>query len=265
MIELEKQIIELYLGGQSLRKTGKIVNKSPDIVRKILIKNNIDRRNKSESVALNLRNNITLNEYIIKIIEGELLGDGHINLGKYQSCFSYGSSKEEYVKYLSNIFKENNIPSVGVGVYTSNTFDKRYNKRYLKYHFSTISTLQLKEMRKKWYDENGIKIVPKDLILSKESILSWWIGDGSNNINRFYGWLETDAFTEKEVNFLSNSLNSVVGINSKVNKCKVENNKTVYRIYIPRVSLEIMLDFIGPCPVECYNYKWRRKPNKEEI
>jgi len=56
--------------------------------------------------------------------------------------------------------------------------DNRYNKRYLKFHFSTLHSIEMKVIRDKWY-KNNIKIIPNDFAINKTNLLHLWIGDGS--------------------------------------------------------------------------------------
>jgi hypothetical protein len=92
--------------------------------------------------------------------------------------------------------------------------------------------------------------------------LCWWIGDGNLNKRGKYGWLLTDSFSEQEVNLLSQRINNLLGTVVKTNRCRCIHKGIetfVYRIYIPRVSLEEIWHFIGFPPVDCYRYKWGLK------
>lgn len=251
------EIISLYNQGNSLRDIEKILHLHKSAIYKILKKNNI-LRERGKAIALSKLNDIPISKELQNIINGELLGDGHITVGNHQSCFSYGTSKKEYAEWLSDLINNHGLKTVGNGVYQTNTKDGINHKYHMGYRFNTISTIQLHEQRNRWY-KNNIKIVPKDLILSKESLLHWWIGDGTFNKKSKTGWIATDSFAENEVVFLSNQINDLLNTKLKVNKCSsIYKNieKDIFRIYIPRESLENILYFIGPCPVKCYKYKW---------
>jgi hypothetical protein len=259
--KVANQCISLYSQNLSTRDIEKILGVSNSTVCKALNRNNIPLRDPGYAIFLSKKNDIPIPETLQKIIDGEMLGDGHITVGKYQSCFSYGTNQEEYARWLCGKFNEFGIPSVGNGVNKIDVFDERYNKWYVTYHFNTISTVQLHEQRQRWY-QNGIKTVPDDLCLSRETLLCWWIGDGTRNVNGGYGWLETDSFSEQEVNLLSQRINDLLGTSVKTNRCRYMNKGIetfVHRIYIPRVSLEEIWHFIGFPPVDCYRYKWGLK------
>lgn len=260
-IKTENQCIKLYSEGNSLRQVAKIADISASLVLKILKKNNAPRRDRVRALILSKVNDFQINPFLHRVINGELLGDGHVTKGVHQSCFSYGTSQEEYANWLSNLFVKNGVPICGNGVYKNVSYYKVRKKVYTKFLFNTLSNKDFYKIRHKWYDDLGVKKVPDNLKISKEVILHWWIGDGSYNKKGKYGWLATDSFLEEEVIILSDKLNSFLNIETRPRSCKIKGEKIVFRIYIPRVSLEEILHFTGFPPVECYRYKWGFKEN----
>ncbi len=255
---IEAKCIALYSQGLSLRDVGIVLGISNAAVLKTLKRNEVPRRERGRAIALSKRNDIPIPEALQRM---ELLGDGHITIGRHQSCFSYGTSQKEYAEWLCDTFRKFGLPPVGVGVYETNTWDGDRRKRHIGYHFNTISTIQLHEQRQRWYG-SGIKRVPTDLHMSHEVLLHWWIGDGSFNKHGKYGWLATDSFSEGEVVHLSQQVNDLLGTHIKAVPCRSRHKgveKIVYRIYIPRESLEEIWHFTGISPVECYRYKWGLK------
>jgi hypothetical protein len=184
--QIENKCILLYSQGLSLRNIGKALDVSSTAVLNALKRNGILRRERGQAIALSKLNDVPIPETLQRMIDGELLGDGHITVGRHQSCFSYGTSKKEYAEWLCEMFNQFRLPPVGVGVYKSNNWDGNRRKRHIGYHFNTISTIQLYEQRQRWYPF-GIKRVPDDLCLSRETLLHWWIGDGSFNKRSRYG------------------------------------------------------------------------------
>lgn len=258
---IETKCVELYSQGLSLRDVGKTLGIGDAVVLKILKRNEIARRERGQAIALSKRNDIPIPETLQRIIDGELLGDGHITVGRHQSCFSYGTSQKEYAEWLGETFRQFGMPLVGEGVYKTNAWDGSRRKRHVGYHFNTISTVQLHEQRQRWYG-SGLKRVPADLNMSRETLLHWWIGDGSFNKRKKYGWLATDSFSEKEVVGLSQQVNNLLDTHIRAVPCRCRHKgveKIVYRIYIPRESLEEIWHFVGFPPTECYRYKWGLK------
>ena len=93
------------------------------------------------------------------------------------SFYLHVSKQEnEWVNHLNQLFLNNKYPSTlrdGFG-----SHDKNGNK-LLTVHLTTPNTVQLYEIRQKWYNKQGTKIIPSDLILTPDKVLHWYIGDGS--------------------------------------------------------------------------------------
>lgn len=78
--EQEKEICDKYLQGMSLTKLGKEYKTKRDTLKKLLIKNNIKIRNRSEACANIDVINKQLTEEQIQLIVGSTLGDGYIKI-----------------------------------------------------------------------------------------------------------------------------------------------------------------------------------------
>lgn len=190
-------------------------------------------------------------ENLQKVIEGCLLGDGHIGIGKrcVNGFFSYRSSSKMHTQYVFNYFKEYcNYDEIK----RSETYDKRTNKTYVSYYFRTKNDKIFTEQHKRFY-KNKIKIIPKDIVLTKINLLFWYIGDGS--ISQDHIRIHTDSFTEKEVEFLCEKL-----IDFKATKLKksYDNVNKIYKyiIYIPRFYSKSFFEYIGKCPIKDYKHRW---------
>ena len=187
---------------------------------------------------------------IHKIIDGCLLGDGHLEYKdnkNYNSCLSYGSSVKEHTEYIHQFFKEycnENYREIK----RSEIFDKRTNKTYVRYWFRTKCLPIFTEQRKRFYS-NGLKIIPRDLEINEVLLLFWYIGDGELESKNGYIKLHTNSFTLSDVNFLISKLKN---FEAKISK-KVENQ---YIISIPRKCVKLFLKYIGNCPIKNYKHKW---------
>ena len=103
--------------------------------------------------------------------------------------------------------------------------DKNGNK-LLTVHLTTPNTVQLYEIRQKWYNKQGTKIIPSDLILTPDKVLHWYIGDGSlkkrknkdESLSLSSIELCTQGFNEEEAERLSNLIKKDLGITAKAYK-----------------------------------------------
>lgn len=207
-------------------------NHSEETKAKIAIKNS-----KSRKIP------IIINETERNILDGLMLGDGHIDSNNFCGRYTQGCKYLEFLEHIKLL-----LPLDWGPIWE----DKKQNCYHLKSHF----TPTLLEFKKRWYP-SGKKIVPKDLILSKEAILYWFLGDGSirfgnkskfPNSKHYEIKLATDGFTREDNLFLVEQL-GVIGIRSSVLKYN--------QIRIFTESNEKFFKLLGSCPVNCYNYKWR--------
>lgn len=112
---------------------------------------------------------------------------------------------------------------------------------------------------RRWH-RDGKKIIPRDFVVSRESMLSAYLGDGGMShpsTGRSFITLATYCFSLDDVEFLMDGLLGH-GIESKLRKRKLGG----WSIHIVKENVEKFLDFIGPCPgdlKEEYGYKWATK------
>ncbi len=192
----------------------------------------------------------------LRILEGCLLGDGHLDYKKdgHNSCFAYTSSSKEHTEFILKSFEDfcsENYQKPKRREY----FDARTNKTYTTYFFRTKCLPCFTEQRIRWYKERK-KIVPKDLLLSKESILYWYIGDGEMESNNGYIKLHTNSFTKEEVDLLC----SLLGLDSKPQR----KEEDIYLVTVPRRKTKDFLNLIGSCPIQDYAHKWKEVPYKNK-
>lgn len=139
-----------------------------------------------------------------EVIIGTLLGDGCVFLdrGKY-ARYKLTAKDKHFVDWVGKL-----LLRVGLKVYT--TSDKR-NKTHILY--SSTNSL-CTDLRSEWYKKiNGRtqKVIPKDLKFTPNTLLFWYLGDGSlirhKNPNRVPCIvLATTNFSKKDINFLIKKL-----------------------------------------------------------
>jgi len=190
-------------------------------------------------------NHCNLSEKARQWIDGELLGDGCLMpKSKWSARFDYSSKHKEYIQYVSDTLKSFGIKQAG-------KIRKYYRKKYDGdiYKYVSLSYEELLPIRKRWYP-NRKKIIPRDLKLTPLVLRQEMIGDGylhHQEKGRPSIQLATCGFPIYDVKWLVNRLN-VLGFKSS----RMLGNK----IYISSYSTKQFLDYIGKCPVECYQYKF---------
>ena len=248
---LEKKYSKEELNATQISKRCGVDRKTID---KWLKRHNISTRSQSETVHLRRANHCNLSQKAIEFINGELLGDGCVTttakdkdiiLIYYSSIVRYGSKHLEYAQYISDTLKSFGINQAGRIIKHYNkiqeTYDYKYNSRAYK---------ELSFIYKQWYPD-GKKIVPKDIKLTPLTIKQWYIGDGSlihQKGRNPHIVLCTCGFNIPDVNWL---IEKLIELGIKATR-QISRNI----IYISKDSTKKFLNYIGKCPVSCYQYKW---------
>jgi len=178
------------------------------------------------------------------ILDGLLVGDAHIPRTQRLLYFGQCQENREYVEYVAD---QLGIPEERIQDRTRLP-DKRTGKVYRCSELRTLSHPVFAHLRERWY-RDGKKVVPKDLGMSPEFVLHWFLCDGACSVNRGSGhmMLCTDSFERHEVESLQVMLQSV-GIESSLMSSR--------RIRVRQKSIGRFYEYIGDCPVKCMAYKW---------
>lgn len=205
----------------------------------------------------------------MEIFNGSMLGDGYVNKNfsnggvcrfeKGQSKLDHsGCDKISYLDWLKIEFDEYNS-NVLSGTYAAcplfKTKDYEFSDRYV---FLTKNLKLWENLEKKWYvprlDHKRFKrrkIVPLDLKLTPLTACVWYMDDGSNYSKDANITLETQSFTETEVEFLIVRLKEDLNIHSAR---KRQYNQ--FRIYIGRKSYFDFIDMVNAeVQWDCFKYK----------
>ncbi|MFH0929311.1 MAG: hypothetical protein V1818_03075 [Candidatus Aenigmatarchaeota archaeon] len=198
-----------------------------------------------------------LTKNCVAFFDGLLMGDGSIPLRKggkarsYTQCCKY----REYLKYI--ILRAKKYGITFSPLLTRKRNDPRcknggYPESFLQTH--RYRTFEL--MRKKWYNKSSIKHIPKDFIFNPDSMLQFYLCDGN-----FYREIKlcTDNFSLKDIIFLQGLFQKHLKIKSRI----VKNNNG-YEIAIKKSDNQKFLNYIGKCPVKCYEYKWQDNESEEK-
>lgn len=248
MLKLYKNkewLIDKYLKEElSTRTIQKICKVSNPTICKWLIKYSIPLRTISKGVHLSKANHCNLSIESIHWLYGELLGDGCLyKISSYSARFQYASKYKEYIQYVSNILKSFGIKQSGKILKI-----KKCNSYY--YQYKSYSYVELLPIYYNWYP-NGKKIIPRDLILTPLICRQWYIGDGTLKYlirERPSIRLCTNGFMIDDVSWLVRQLNN---LGFKSTRQPADNI-----IHISVHSTKDFLNYMGECPVKCYQYKF---------
>jgi hypothetical protein len=196
------------------------------------------------------------------LIQGHLLGDGSIFItGKdcnRDATFNFATKHEEYGQWL--VQSTESFAACKLRVY--DIYDKRTQKSYHRVSFRTPSNKLFTELRAKWYPE-GKKIVPQNLVLTKDLILRWYMDDGNWHEKGIY--FNTQGFDPKSTEFLRSQLSQFLGLKVTIQK----HSGDLYRLFIPvrgtgsgvsstNNNIKRFLEVIGESPISCFSHKWGR-------
>jgi hypothetical protein len=189
-----------------------------------------------------------LSEKEKSIFDGLMLSDGNLSKTFKNARFSLTSKYKSFIEATIN-----NLPSISWGSTSEkDIYDKRTNKFYhscrARSHVSEWLTVQYE----RWYP-CGVKVVPKDIIINKDSFEWWYIGDGHlcrkktrPNYRRII--MATDSFNKNDKTFLKDKLINFLG-----NDVYIENERT---IVIAKDSLVKIAKMLKNPEIIDYAYKY---------
>ena len=197
-------------------------------------------------------NKIYMDEEMLNWLDGFCLGDGGISPNKNTSVarFSCGVEYEEFANYLM-------MPFITLGAKVKKRNSEAMNQGFI---FNGVTRVhpEIYKQYLRWYPEvkEGIrgKQPPDDIRITKESVQSWFLGDGNLRVtnNTIGVQLSTDGFTKERNEMLVDKLRE------KGIKCHRNNEN---RIKVETKGIPAFYDFIGrKSPISCYNYKFDRVP-----
>jgi len=240
---------QYWVNGLCPRQIGELCSAGQSTIRRWMIRLNIPLRSRGEAFHLRQGNHCNLSLKAKEWINGELLGDGCLIAYKnYSARFSYSSKHLEYIQYISKTL-------ASFGIKQGGNLRKRYfvKNNYYCYNYQSLAYPELFLIWKNWYP-GGKKAVPVNLILTPLTTRQWYIGDGTlacypkRKKTRPRITLYTCGFLPCDVQQLIRQLKAIDLI---VNYQLPSNS-----IAISAYSTKDFLNYIGNCPIACYQYKW---------
>jgi hypothetical protein len=190
-------------------------------------------------------------------IDGMVLGDACLHFYKKSRKtpgHTHSSKHKEYLEWLSSV-----VPYfVGRPIWFIDVYDKRTTKTYPRHWMRSLVNEDVTNAHARWYPE-GKKRLPEELTITPLLLLHWFLDDGSvvdglSGRRKTRGlYLASDDFTLEECERLASWIERDTGIPVKPHK-----NDANHRLYVPARYADGFLELIGPCPVNCFAYKWCR-------
>lgn len=194
--------------------------------------------------------------------DGWMLGDGYLRLqnDRKNAVAMFTSKHRGYAEYVISCWQSMGLTVPGIREYTREGVGR---KLYTNYYTESRAHPVLTDQYRRWYP-GGKKKVPFDLRFDPIVLREWYIGDGSIDRRRGVPLLCVGNTQKRQVLFLYKKLSVVFGkgaftmlkvvpkgLDSRGRKLKIQ-----WRFSFLRFAAKQFFDFIGPCVVPCYQYKW---------
>lgn len=173
------------------------------------------------------------------ILVGSLLGDGWLEKQKVNARFRFEQShiRTEFFFSLYEYF----ILFCKSSPRLRERLDKRTNKIYKTWHFSTRSLPLFTEYYNLFYSSNRKKVIPTNIIQFLDPIvLAYWIMCDGYKKNNGVG-LATNCFSISDNQLLINALNIKFRLNSRL-----VNDHDLPTIFISKSDLNILQNIVSP-------------------
>jgi len=248
-------ICELYVSGLTTREVAEKVNYSKTTIATIIKEYGISRPKtiRQEVLDSKVKHCKSFSKEFVDYIDGLILSDAFLQrefIKTKTSALTQNSVQENWLKDIQSEFLKFEINSSVVP-------EKRKKKRPKTcFVLNTNRYSNFYLHRKRWYNEDGKKIIPKDINLKSKTLLKNWIyGDGTllgKSTLRFC----TDDFIISDINWLIEYF-EVLGF--KFQKTSMGfNSKNIEKWRLSlccRDGLKDFYDYVGQ-PEFYFNYKW---------
>lgn len=240
------QIIADYLSGESANKLSKKYNKNISSIMYLLRKNNASIRSIGDSV-MNAKYNkisISFSQLFHEYLLGSLMGDGSLRIHKRgrNPYYTHTDKNKEAINHFKYLFEKE-------GIKTSKIWQNKKSKCFM---FQTEARQEFINYYNLFYPKSNKKILPK-VDLTPTILLYWYIGDGS--VKKQKGTLNNACQISNKFgnSYILKQLKSLFHINCNYYK---ENLRDLGVFYIPHKGFIKFIEYIGICPIKCYEYKW---------
>lgn len=255
----KNKLTKTYLVKEYVRRKKGIINLAKDLkidqgtIRRYLKKHNIPTRSLKEQLRINNPpKEFNLNNEVKSFVDGLLLGDASVPKRKdgiKPRNFTQACKYKEYIEYIKNRLSRYGVlcsPILSRWIKDERCKNKGYNQHFLQTR--RYKTFEL--FRERFYPKDT-KIIPRDLIITPDLLLQLYLCDGN-----FYREIRfcLDAFDMESINRLKEFIEEEIDI-------KLRNTST--GLFIKKSDTEKFLNYIGSCPIKCYEYKWKDNESGE--
>ena len=190
-----------------------------------------------------------------QFIDGLLLGDASIPKRKdgiSPRSLTQACKHKEYLEYIIERFLKAKVlcsPILSRWINDERCKNKGYNQSFLQTR--RYKTFEL--FRERFYPK-GKKIIPQGIVITKDLLLQLYLCDGN-----FYRHITLclNAFEKKDILHLKKLIEKKLNI-----KPTLKKQKEQFMLVIKKSDTKKFLNYIGDCPIKCYQYKW--KDNESE-
>lgn len=183
-----------------------------------------------------------------ELIAGSMLGDGSLRkpVGNRHSLFevNHAVRQRKYVDWKYQIL-QSLVPSPPVA--------RKGKGSRVAYRFTTQSTEEFSNLRKKWYPDGTTKRIPLYLEITQMVLAVWFMDDGSCCGKSIY--LNTQQFPTDDQKYLLALLKERWGVSGNLNR-----DKTYYRILLTADSGKRLRRILRNRIIPSMRYKLGKTP-----
>ncbi len=186
----------------------------------------------------------SLNQFQRSILIGTLLGDGYLRRLKGRADafleVNHSISQRNYVDWKYNQLKPfvKSLPRSYSG-----------NGKRIGYRFATKQHPELTQMKEDFYDRQGYKIVPKNLVVNSLALAVWFMDDGSKCRDSDV-YLNTQQFDSESQERLMHILRKQFSLEARLNK-----DKHYMRLRFLKADVHRLMEIIDGHVVPSMRYK----------
>ena len=195
-----------------------------------------------------------------QIIDGLLLGDGSISIGKtcVNAHLALRSIQQQFIKNVCRLLAPIAFHHpVFIPAHTQTFFNGITAYCKDAFQLNSLVDKALTPVYTRWRPD-GPKIVPLDLVITPATMLYWFYGDGSTTCGKTQSFtLSTQGFSHHECEFLVECIYQACGIRFGCYRAGNYHVLGLARGHDMGILLEWML--AGRNPLPCFQYKWKHR------
>jgi len=200
-----------YLSGASLPQIAAVNGRPYDFARRHVLRAGATPRSSAEGVHLakRVQQDVEVTEELTELIDGLLLGDGHLEATQWSARLTLGQTAAHlpWLQQVHGILTRSGVAST-IQVHGRAGQMSVHGKRFRRRRSRALRTARyvfLKAVHARWYP-NGVKRVPQDVRLTPLSIAHWYFGDGTVGCRGYHAKFCTDGFSAADVRRLMQAL-----------------------------------------------------------